>query len=337
MHTWIKKLLYVSILTILMMIIIGCTNEKNKEKDSNNNNGEQVEGKDTEDVDENTNPLLHEVVLTVDNEDVSYSEVILYFKYIESYYESIFGEHIWSYDLGGMSIGDLAKQDIIDTIVERKITKKQWTNYEILITEDDESRIKSDVENYLRQLTQEDIDYYGITEEVAYQFFFDNMIAERVYDAATMSVDTDVSDEEAKQITIQYLLIRTNEEDGIAYAKAQDLLNQAVSAEDFYSFAKSNTDAPQVEVTIGKGDMNDEFESAAFELKTGEFSNIIESDDGYLILYCVDDFNEDGTLEKKEEIIDERQSEVFQNLYNEWQADVKVKLDEDIWEQMEFK
>ena len=34
-------------------------------------------------------------------------------------------------------------------------------------------------------------------------------MAERVYDAATMDVDTDVPDEVAKQITIQYLLVST--------------------------------------------------------------------------------------------------------------------------------
>ena len=52
-------------------------------------------------------------------------------------------------------------------------------------------------------------------------------------------------------------------------------------------------------------------EEAAFALKTGEISNIIEASDGYYIIYCVDDYNEDATLEKKEEVIDERQSEKF--------------------------
>src|SRR5699024_7110696 len=192
-------------------------------------------------------------------------------------------------------------------------------------------------------------EYYGINEEVVYQFFFDNLMAERVYDAATMSVDTQVSDEEAKQITIQYLLIATtnvdnegnrvsiSEEDKkAAYAKAQDLLSQATSADDFYSFAKSNTDSAEVEKVIGKKDVEPAFEKAAFALKSGELSSIVEGDQGYLIIYCVEDYNEDATLDKKEKIIDERQSKMFQEVFEEWKKEVKVKLNNKLWDDIQF-
>ena len=203
--------------------------------------------------------------------------------------------------------------------------------------------------DYLKNITQDDIKYYAITEEVVYQFFFDNLMAERVYDATTMEVDTNVSDEEAKQITIQYVFINTNKTDNSgnkvpfseeekqkAYTDAQELLIEASSAEDFESFANSNSDRSQIEITFGKGEIEQVIEDAAFALNTGEISSIIEGEDGYYILYCVTDYNEDATLQKKEEIIDSNQMEEFQTLFKEWQQDVKIELNEEVWDQLKF-
>lgn len=361
-----KKRTNLYILTILIVSIItitACGKKDEENKNLKTSEVEDIDEKDTETIDDsqvtanddktikadNGNPFLNEIIIKIDNEKVSYSEVILYQKYIQSYYENIFGEDIWDYNLGETTIGELAKEDVIDTIIERKIIKKQWENYGIVITEEDEIKIKDDSADYLKNITQEDTEYYGFTFEEVYQFFFDNLMAERVYDAATMDVDTDVPDEVAKQITIQYLLVSTRKTDengnmielaeekkNLAYIKAQELLTEAATVEDFASFSKSNTDSVEVEVTIGKNDLEKVVEEAAFALKTGEISNIIEASDGYYIIYCVDDYNEDATLEKKEEVIDERQSEKFIELFEQWQKDIEIELNEETWDQIKF-
>lgn len=361
-----KKSTNLYILTILIVSIItitACGKKDEENKNLKTSEVEDIDEKDTETINDsqvtanddkiikadNGNPFLNEIIIKIDNEKVSYSEVILYQKYIQLYYENIFGEDIWDYNLGETTIGELAKEDVIDTIIERKIIKKQWENYGIVITEEDEIKIKDDSADYLKNITQEDTEYYGFTFEEVYQFFFDNLMAERVYDAATMDVDTDVPDEVAKQITIQYLLVSTRKTDengnmielaeekkNLAYIKAQELLTEAATVEDFASFSKSNTDSVEVEVTIGKNDLEKVVEEAAFALKTGEISNIIEASDGYYIIYCVDDYNEDATLEKKEEVIDERQSEKFIELFEQWQKDIEIEVNEETWDQIKF-
>ena len=215
---------YILIIIIVSIITITACGKKDEEdKKSETNEIEHTDEKDMEATDDlqmianedkpkkvdNGNPFLNETIIKIDNEEISYSEVILYLKYIQSYYENIFGEDIWDYSLGETTIGKLAKEDVIDTIIERKIIKKQWENYEIVITEEDEIKINDDSTDYLKNITQEDTKHYGLTSEEVYQFLFDNLMAERVYDAATMDVDTNVPDEVAKQITIQCLLVST--------------------------------------------------------------------------------------------------------------------------------
>ncbi len=347
--------LYILIILIVSIIAITACGEKDEEETETTETRETIdESQATANEDktikaDNGNPFLNETIIKIDNEEISYSEVILYLKYIQSYYENIFGEGIWDYNLGETTVGELAKEDVIDTIIERKIIKKQWENYEIDITEEDEIKINNDSTDYLKNITQEDTKYYGFTSEEVYQFLFDNLMAERVYDAATMDVDTDVPDEVAKQITIQYILVSTRRTDengnmiemtqekkNLAYIKAQELLTEAATVEDFVSFSKSNTDSVEVELTIGKDDLEKVIGDAAFALKTGEMSNIVEASDGYYIIYCLDDYNEDATLEKKEEVIDERQSEKFIELFEQWQKDIEIEVNEEIWDQIEF-
>ena len=58
--------------------------------------------------------------------------VVILYQNISNYIMKIYLRDIWDYNLGETTIGELAKEDVIDTIIERKIIKKQWENYALL-------------------------------------------------------------------------------------------------------------------------------------------------------------------------------------------------------------
>ncbi len=343
----VKRLIAAGTLVTLVLLTTACKNDTKKTEESDIGQGITATPTVTEAIKNTEDEKPGELVVKVGNEKVYYSEAMIYFQVIKSRYESYYGNSIWSYDMGGQSFEDAAKEEILNLITQTKIINDKAEAYNITLTDEEETNIDENAEEFLDNVTSEDEEKYGFTKELIEQFYRENLIYQKVYDAATMNVDTDVSNEEAKQITVQHILIKTVKDDGNgnqvavsdtdkaeALKKAQEVLKEAKDTDDFKALAEKNTEDSNVEYTFGKGEMVSEFENAAFALKTGGLSDIVETQYGYHIIYCVSDFDEDATLEKKESIIAERQDKLFRQLYEDWSKSYKVDLEEKVWVQI---
>lgn len=342
-----KKLTWVTLLMICIAISSSCSKKSDADKVDKQTGAatkdviEQVDGEPTVIVDEDDYKKL---VVSVGDQKVYYSEAMIYVQYIKAKYESYFGDKIWTYDFGGQTFEEMAKEEIMNMITQTKIISSKASEYNVVLTEEEENSIRVNAATFLEDVTDEDKLLYGFTKEVVEKFYLDNKLYERVYDAATMNVNTDVSNEEAKQIKIQSVYVPTvikddkgvvtpfSEEEKVeALKKAKELLKKAKETDNFLQFAQSNSSKDEVEKTFGKTEKGISYSEEAFKLKTGELSDIVETEEGYYILFCVSDYDEDATLEKKESIIATRQNKSFQNLFKEWASKEEVKIKDKVW------
>ena len=286
---------------------------------------------------------------------VYYNEAMVYLKSAQENYETDYGKNIWDADIlgNGETFGKMIKDEVINQITEIKIICAEAKKQDISLSEEELADANAYAKEHFEGLAPKDISRYLITEELLRKIYADNLLAEKAFETLTINVDTNVSDMESKQITVQQLLIYNcdfdasgnkielpEEDKAAAYEKVQNLLEQAKTTEDFYALAEANSESDTIEYTFGRGqgpkEFSSSFEQAAFTLKTGQVSDIISTDYGWHILYCKSDNNEDATIQRKEEIIDQRRSELFAKLYDEWTNNYDVVVNSEAWDAITY-
>lgn len=296
-----------------------------------------------------------QLMMMIGDTKVYYNEAMVYLKSAQENYETEYGKDIWDADIlgNGVTFGKMIKDEVVDQITEIKVICAEAKKQDISLSEEELADANAYAKEHYEGLAPKDISRYLITEELLRKVYADNLLAEKAFETLTINVDTNVSDMEAKQITVQQLLIYgcdfdaagnkqelSGEEKAAAYEKVRNLWEQAKTTEDFYALAEANSESDTIEYTFGRGQGPEEFspsfEQAAFTLRTGQVSDIISTDYGWHILYCKSDNNEDATIQRKEEIIDQRRSELFAELYGEWTKNYDVVVNSEAWDAITY-
>lgn len=295
--------------------------------------------------------VREDIIIRVGDKEVSRDEIMFYVLCIKQQYEGYFGSEIWSVDFGnGRTFEDMCKEDVMSEIVQLKVITSMAEAQNVTVTDDEADEIADTVREQMEEFTGQDTARYNITTELLERIYHDNYLSSKMFDVVTGEVDTNISDEEARNAKFQVLALVTDGEDkngneismtkkekAAALKKAKGLRKQADEGADFYSLATVHSDLSEVEMTIGKGVMGEAFDEVAFELKTGELSKVIEGETADYIVFCVNEMEEDATALAKESIITERQDKAFCALYEEWVKEFKVNVDEQKWAEIKFQ
>lgn len=291
-----------------------------------------------------------EVAMAIGTESVLLEEVNVYAYFLKKQYDSGIGSEIWEYEIEeGTDLEAYAKKQIQNLIAQVKVIKQEAAANSVVLTEDEKDEAEGSAIEYLSEIADEDKEAYGLTRELLARVYEDSLLAEKFYEVVTNDVDTNIPNDEVREVVVQYLMLMTSGKDkegntvtltaaekNDVYKTARRLYKKAKKSENFLSLAQSNTDAEEVELTFTKGNMPEEFGEAAFALKTGEISQVIEGDSGYYILYCVSAGDSDSIKEKKEQLIRERQKADFKKKYGEWSKRYEVVISSALWDEIQL-
>lgn len=338
-----KKCLFVVLAGVL---VIGGMTACGRKKDRKADNGKE---KSDVKVEEGTLEA-DSVVITVGNETVTYAQMLVYAYILRDMYQSSYGGKLWKYQLDEeTTLEDYAREELVSMVTQIKVIGKQAKEQDVTLTNDEKTEIKAGAQDFFENISEKNREKYCLTQELVEKTFQENALATKMFYLATEEVDTDISDEEAKQTRIQYLRILTSGTDRNGFTvnmndktkkqaekRAKKLRAEAKEADSFYSFAGENTDSDEVEVTIGSTSEGYEqaFIDAAMSLTNGELSKVIKGENAYYIIYCVSSYDEEATMEKKEQIIAESENKMFREKYAGWLSKYEVEISNAYWEQV---
>ncbi len=276
------------------------------------------------------------------------SEADIYMKSAGGKYQEVFGEDIWRQNFGGKTLEKELKDTTLARLAQIKSMDLLAAEWNVELTEEELAKAETAAKNYYATLigTEEE---KGVTEELLRQMYADYALADKIYEEVTLNVNPEISDDEARSITVKQILFKTSEldENGNrkeysehdkedARKRAEKCLDKIKEGADFPSLTEKYNEDPQNTYTFGKGMMPKEFEKAAFNLDTGEISDIVETEYGYHIIRCISSFDQEETDNNKQRIVTERKKEAFNRVYDDFVPKLHSNLNEELWDSFEY-
>lgn len=322
-----KEILMTGLFLLLLTAAVGCGGVK----------------KNTEIV--LTTDFDQDEVFRIENISCTLPEIMVYLSTARNQYEGAFGAEIWQVDVEGTPLSEEFKNIILARIAQIKAMNLLAEQYQVSLGDAEQENAKKAAKLYYASLTPREVAALGADEELIAKMYMEYALANKVYEVLTVDVNPEISDDEARIITVKDILIKTYETDAHgnqveyeasqrtdAYNRCADILARAKAGEDFDGLALTYNEDTQTEYSFGKGVMPQNYEDAAFSLSNGELSDIIETEYGYHIILCVSTFNQEETDANKLVIVKKRKEEAFNQVYDEFLTTLTSNLNEPLWE-----
>ena len=288
-------------------------------------------------------------VFRINTLSCSRSEMNIYLTNMANAYEATFGEQIWTTSAGNTTIEDAFKETVLAKVTRIKVLNLMAKEEKISLSGDEKKSLKKAAKAYLKTLSKNEKTELGADEDLIYQMYSEYALAEKVYNSIVDEVNFEISDDDARSITVEQIFIKTYHEDthgkltdysDAAKAEAKEralaIREKAVTESDFESLCALYNEEDESTHTYRRGEMPEAYENVAFALEEGEISYVITTEDGYYIVKCISTYERKATNENKEAIINEAKRKAFEEKYNEFLPNIIANINEKEWESIKI-
>ena len=272
-------------------------------------------------------------------------EIMVYLVNMQEQYESVYGKEIWQRDLNGTTMSESVKDTVLANLAQVKAMNLLAQKHNVTLDEMEKQFAKEAAKEYYESLNETEIAVMQVNEEILTQMYEEYALANKVYEYIIKDINPEISDDEARTITVDYILIKTYTTDGtgakIEYSEedkdearslAEDILHQAKEeGSDFKELVLKYSEGDKGTYSFGKGETEEAFEQAAFNLATGEISSLVETPSGFYIIKCLSTFDKDQTSANKVKIVEEKREEVFGEEYDAFAQGLTRDINEKLW------
>ena len=286
-----------------------------------------------------------ETVATVDDTKIDADLANFFARYTqatyETYYSAYLGEDMWNSDASdGETYEESVKSSVLKSLEDMILLEKHMEDYDVSITDEDKAMIKETTQQFLNDNSLDDKNLVSGNEKTVNRALTLMAVQQKMRTAIQAGADTEVSDEEAAQKSMDYVFIsyQTKDDSGNSKDVSDDEKAQLKSqAEAIASGLKEGGDlnalaeeqgATVQTLTFDKDTTSpdEDLIKAADALGEGESTDVIETEKGCYVAKVTSLLDRTATDSKKSKIVQERQKKLYDDTVKKWtkKADIKV-------------
>lgn len=263
------------------------------------------------------------IMIKVDQTSTSRLEVMAHLTDMIDEYEELFGEDIWNETMDGKPFEEYLIEQVKSKLTRIKCMNQVALSRGIVLSNQEEQNIGKAAAEYFAGIDKSSVKKYSITEEDIKEMYRSMLLADKLFDDLTYEVDTEISEDEARVMKIQYIKVATLEE-------ATSIKTRLEAGESFSALVKENN-AYEYEYELRRGEMEEVFEEVAFNLVTGEISDVVKTESGFYIIMCVNEYDKVKTAANKEKMISENKLAKFNEIFEPYEAKLYAEYNEELW------
>lgn len=299
------------------------------------------------------------VVATVGDEEITLGVANFYARLTqgeyETYYASMMGmtaEDMWAQEYDeDTTFEEQIKDSVMESLEDMYVLSQHAADYDIALTEEEESAISDAAEQFEADNTdaaKEAVSGYKKDIEKVLELV---TIQNKMDSAMKEGVDEEVSDEEAAQKSMQYVLFSytttddsgnstelTDEEKEELKTTAQSLADRTAAGEEFAAVAEElGAEAQTATFDSESTSPNEDLIAAADALQNeGDVTELVETDSGIYVAELTSLLDREATDAEKESIVEQRRQDQFDSLLEEWKDAIEIEVNDRVWNKVDF-
>lgn len=296
-----------------------------------------------------------EVLMTVNGEEVTAGLANFYARYTQAQYETYYGAYMgdamWATEVEeGVTYEQSVKDTVLEMVQIMALSEQHMSEYGVELTDKEKAHVAKAVQEFVDGNKDADVELVSGDEETVDRYMTLQAITTKVQKAIAETVDKKVSDEEAAQKKMEYVFLSyettddegnkvdlTDAEKADLKAKAQAVSDAVKAGEDFAKAAEAQgVSVNELTFDAETTTVNTEIISAADALNEGEYTDVVDTEDGIYVAKLVSLLDRKATDAKKDEIVAQRQSDEYVAICEKWIADSEIEVNDDVWEKVDF-
>lgn len=272
-----------------------------------------------------TGMISQSTIFKINGEKCSVKQAYIYLCNYKNLYGHVYGVDLWEQDFKEEEleqyVKDVAIAELAQIVCMDLLAKEQG----ISLTKEEKQLAQKAAEEYFSTLTKVEKEFMDIRQKDIEQAYKDYALAQKLYATLTQGVNEEVSDDEARVIRVQQIFVSNR-------SFADTIEEKLNNGEDFLTVAGIYNELPLVETTVSRGVYPKNVEDIAFNLDIGSYSGMMETEDGYYFIKCLNNYEKALTEANKGNILLQREKEQFDDIYNEFVATSTFELNERLWD-----